>query len=41
MVPQSIRELLEALECMKWAFPTDKVGDGPKTTAKSRLKYSQ
>ena len=35
MVPQSIRELLEALERIERAFPTNKVGDGPKTTAKS------
>jgi hypothetical protein len=35
MVPQSIRELLEALERNERAFPTDMVGDGPKTTAKS------
>jgi hypothetical protein len=34
-VPQSIRELLEALERIERAFPTDKVGNGPKTTAKS------
>jgi hypothetical protein len=34
-VPQSVRELLEALQRIKRAFPTDKVGDGPKTTAKS------
>ena len=34
-VPQSVRELLEALGRIERAFPTDKVGDGPKTTAKS------
>jgi hypothetical protein len=34
-VLQSIRELLEALECIEQAFPTKKVGDGPKTTTKS------
>jgi hypothetical protein len=34
-VPQSIRERLEALEGIERAFPTNKVGDGPKTTAKS------
>ena len=34
-VPQSVRELLEALEHIEQAFPTNKVGDGPKTTAKS------
>jgi hypothetical protein len=34
-VPQSIRELLEALERIEQAFPTNKVGDGPKTTSMS------
>ena len=34
-VPQSFRELLEALERIERAFPTDKVGDGNKTAAKS------
>jgi hypothetical protein len=35
MVPQSIWEILEALECIDKAFPTDKVEEGPKTNAKS------
>jgi hypothetical protein len=34
-VPPSIRERLEALECIEQAFLTDKVRDGPKTIAKS------
>jgi hypothetical protein len=35
LVPQSVRELLEVLECMKKAYPTDKVGEGSKDAAKS------
>ena len=35
MVPQSIRELLEVLECIEKAYPTDKVGGGAKTNTKS------
>jgi hypothetical protein len=34
-VPQSVRELLEALERIERAFPTNTVGDGHKTTVKS------
>jgi hypothetical protein len=35
MVPQSVRELLEVLEHIEKAYPTDKVGDGDKTNTKS------
>ena len=35
LVPQSVRELLEVLECIKKAYPTEKVGEGPKNAAKS------
>ena len=34
MVPQSVRELLEVLERIEKAYPTDKVGDGAKTNTK-------
>ena len=34
-VPQSIQKLLESLECIKKAFPTDKDPEGHKTSAKS------
>jgi hypothetical protein len=33
-VPQSVRKLLEALECIKKAFPTDKDHEGPKSSTK-------
>ena len=33
--PQSVRELLEVLERIEKAYPTKKVGEGPKTGAKS------
>jgi hypothetical protein len=36
MVPQSVRELLEALEHIKRASPKDKVKNGHKTTVKSK-----
>jgi len=35
LVPQSVRELLDVLECIEKAFPTDKVGEGTKGAAKS------
>jgi hypothetical protein len=35
LVPQSVRELLEVLERIKKAYPTNKVGEGPKNAAKS------
>jgi hypothetical protein len=35
LVPQSVRELLEVLERIEKAYPTDKVGEGPKNAAKS------
>eukprot|EP00804_Cyclotella_cryptica_P004831 CCRYP_004920-RA/>CCRYP_004920-RA protein AED:0.84 eAED:1.00 QI:0/0/0/0.5/1/1/2/0/367 len=35
LVPQSVRELLEVLERIEKAYPTKKVGEGPKTVAKS------
>eukprot|EP00804_Cyclotella_cryptica_P023766 CCRYP_011157-RA/>CCRYP_011157-RA protein AED:0.71 eAED:1.00 QI:0/-1/0/1/-1/1/1/0/166 len=35
LVPQSVRELLEVLERIEKAYPTEKVGEGPKTVAKS------
>ncbi len=35
LVPQSVRELLEVLERIEKAYPTEKVGEGPKTGAKS------
>eukprot|EP00804_Cyclotella_cryptica_P014600 CCRYP_012644-RA/>CCRYP_012644-RA protein AED:0.83 eAED:1.00 QI:0/-1/0/1/-1/1/1/0/341 len=31
LVPQSVRELLEVLERIEKAYPTEKVGEGPKT----------
>eukprot|EP00804_Cyclotella_cryptica_P025223 CCRYP_010333-RA/>CCRYP_010333-RA protein AED:0.55 eAED:1.00 QI:0/-1/0/1/-1/1/1/0/142 len=34
-VPQSVRKLLEALESIEKAYPTDKDRDGPKSSAKS------
>ncbi|KAL3784137.1 hypothetical protein HJC23_005795 [Cyclotella cryptica] len=35
LVPQSVRELLEVLERIEKAYPTEKVGEGPKTVAKA------
>ena len=35
LVPQSARNLLDVLECIKKAFPTDKVGEGTKGATKS------
>eukprot|EP00804_Cyclotella_cryptica_P017393 CCRYP_016628-RA/>CCRYP_016628-RA protein AED:0.80 eAED:1.00 QI:0/-1/0/1/-1/1/1/0/122 len=35
LVPQSVRELLEVLERIEKAYPMEKVGEGPKTVAKS------
>eukprot|EP00804_Cyclotella_cryptica_P002107 CCRYP_006533-RA/>CCRYP_006533-RA protein AED:0.75 eAED:1.00 QI:0/-1/0/1/-1/1/1/0/223 len=35
LVPQSVRELLEVLESIEKAYPTEKVGEGPKTVAKA------
>ncbi len=35
LIPQSVRELLEVLECIKKACPIEKVGEGPKNAAKS------
>jgi hypothetical protein len=35
LVPQSVRELLEVLECIKKAYPTEKIGEGSKNAAKS------
>jgi hypothetical protein len=35
LVPQSVRELLEVLEHIKRAYPTEKVGEGSKNAAKS------
>eukprot|EP00804_Cyclotella_cryptica_P004309 CCRYP_013505-RA/>CCRYP_013505-RA protein AED:0.87 eAED:1.00 QI:0/0/0/1/1/1/3/0/326 len=35
LVPQSVRELLEVLERIKKAYPTEKVGEEPTTVAKS------
>ena len=35
LIPQSVRELLEVLEHIKKAYPTEKVREGPKNTAKS------
>ena len=34
MVLQSVRELLEALKCNEKAYPTDKVVEWPKNSAK-------
>ncbi len=35
LVPQSVRELLEVLERIEKAYPTEKVGEGPKNAPKS------
>ncbi len=35
LVPQSVRELLEVLECIEKAYPTKKVVEGPKNADKS------
>jgi hypothetical protein len=35
LIPQSVRELLEVLERIEKAYPTEKVGEGSKNVAKS------
>ena len=40
LVPQNVRELLEVLERIEKAYPTEKVGEGPKTVAKANDSWS-
>ncbi len=41
MVPQSVKELVKALECIEKVYSTEKVVDRPKKSAKEELQWEE